>query len=182
MAFEEEKEQGASLERIKKACKIAYRFTTVIYIIFAIYWLFLLGLEVFAIINPYFSLFVYPSSIPSIASNVIFGLIIFLIIKSGADLFKEIRDKGAPFSLLQVKRIRRISYLLILKAIYDVLVPATFSPIFAYKDIDVSYINSNQTMEVFVNPETILFAILFFCISLIFQYGVLLQHDVQEYL
>ena len=182
MAFEFEKDYEQAVVRIKKTCRVVYVILWVLFV-FAIMFFsvgIVLGILLFLSVN---IVPVIGRIDPlSFLSFVIFAILTILVLRNALLLLKDVLSDIPPFSLKQANRIRNISYLLFGKVLLDLIIPTRIVPLEA-DPISFSYeIIQSPALLININVETLIMASLFFCISLIFKYGVLLQKDTRGFL
>lgn len=103
------------------------------------------------------------------------------IVKLVANMLRDVSKGETPFSLKQVKRIRWIALLILA----DVILSALFSPgvigMISAGTLDMGYMATSQTSNfVSINVSELFFAGVLLCLSLVFQYGMLLQKFSDE--
>ena len=99
-------------------------------------------------------------------SIVFVDVIMFFVYK----IFKNIEVSYTPFKKENSKRLIYISYLLI---IYAIVIPLLSAIIVGSMDL-------NDEMQIHFNPVFIAVAALFYCMSLVFDYGAKLQQESDE--
>jgi hypothetical protein len=85
-------------------------------------------------------------------------------------IFKDIEVSYTPFKKENSKRLMQISYLLI---IYAIVIPVLSAIIVGYMDL-------NEDLQIHFNPVFVAVAALFYCMSLVFDYGAKLQQESDE--
>lgn len=181
MAFEEEQQFASSLRHIKSACKVIYYFTKAIFALLLVAFIVTLTCLSASLIAPDTIPFLGSVDAFSIFVFAVYGIISILIIRIIMLILKEVLDNESPFTLRQAKRIKNISFLLFAKVIIDFAFPGSIIPVVNNDHISLSYeVIKSETLILNFNLEFLALAAILFCISLVFQYGVLLQADSKD--
>jgi hypothetical protein len=85
-------------------------------------------------------------------------------------IFKDIEVSYTPFKKENSKRLMQISYILM---IYAIVIPILSAIIVGSMDL-------NDDLQIDFNPVFIAVAVLFYCMSLVFDYGAKLQQESDE--
>lgn len=182
MAFEEERQFTSSLMHIKGACKVLYYITRACYVV-------ALVMMALAVIGCCVSL-VAPDVIPFLGSVdifttfllIVYGGITILIIRMVMLILKEVLENESPFTLKQAKRVKNIALLLFAKVVADLVFPGDVIPLVDNAHVSLSYeVIKSETLILNVNVEFLALAVILFVISLVFQYGVLLQSESKDF-
>lgn len=180
LEFEATAKYEQLLKKVKSACKIAYRILFVMFIIVAA----LLGgaiiFGLIAVLFPHTVPFIETIEPLALMSFALFSLagaaIIFLVMLIPKDALKD----ESPFTLKQAKRIRSVAFLLLAKEVVGMIFPMQVIPLVANEHLSFSFeIAKSPTFIININIEMLFMAALLFCLSLVYQYGVLLQNDTR---
>ena len=97
-------------------------------------------------------------------------------------IFKDIASGSSPFSRENAKRIRWVSYLLIIDVLVELVLSPGFGVIVHMSGVDVGYIASGATQYPIlpVNFGALVGSVIGFCLSVVFEYGYLLQRLSDE--
>lgn len=118
---------------------------------------------------------VAPSGILGILSRVlaVVVVIILLVILSGA--FKDVSELQSPFNVKQARRIRVMGIILVINVVVEA-VSSIYSPVVSeLADVAAGFVSSPVTTNLHIDVMSLVAAIVCFCLSYLFRYGVLLQ-------
>jgi hypothetical protein len=122
-------------------------------------------------------------SVSSPLDSLIFGLLPVAFIRIAMLILQDISKEKTPFSRKQSKRIRLIAYLgfaqVILELPFFLIVTALYPDGLVFLNY---YTPSSPEPLIKLNFQALVFAIVCYCISLAFKYGVLLQSDSDDIL
>lgn len=173
-----------SLIRVKKWCRVFSIILKTILILFFLAIIVLLALMLFSALSN-------DSSISPITSDValldiVRILILYTMIATtlitGSKILTDAAKGHSPFAQTQVKRIRIIAFALFVYAILDALVSPGFISLFQSDtmSIGVQSLPDSENVIIPINLGALSAAGGFFCLSLVFEYGVLLQQLSDE--
>ena len=180
LAFEEEVKYEQSLVRIKRVCRVSYRTLRVVFVLVTILFASILTLGAIEAFFPDSIPFLRSVEPPALIPLALFSAIGIAIFWMVMLLPKDALVEESPFTLKQARRIRNIALLLLAKELAGTLFPMQVIPLVVNDQLSFSFeVAKSQTFIVYLNVETFLLAALLWCISLIFQYGVLLQKETK---
>jgi hypothetical protein len=114
---------------------------------------------------------------------LISGLLSAAFIGIATLILQDISKGETPFSRKQSKRIRLIAYLMLAQVILELLVTTVTTTLYPDGLVVLSYyrISSSSTPTTYIDFGMLISAIVCYCISLAFEYGVLLQRDSDDF-
>lgn len=176
-------ETEESLNKVRKTSKLICAIVKIVFLVFCICWLLVLGLSIFAFLCPQFNIGSESElRIATIASLFFNGLLIVIQFIILIRMLTDVAKGESPFALVQVKRLRVLSVVFVTLALFEFI----FSPGFAYllqmNGFDVGYLIANDggNSILSINLAPLIVAAVFWALSLIFEYGVLLQEFSDE--
>lgn len=179
MLSAEEKQTQISLNKIKKVCKTLSFVLKVVFVILGICWIFSLGSMLLSIIDPESLASDNSASLVDIVLCALFGLVIAAMFVVFAGMLSDVAKGESPFTLVQVKRLRLISALLVMYAIINVV--ASYNSAFLQiSDVNAGYVSTNGSAIMKVDFAPFIAAAVVFAFSFVFKYGVLLQEFSDE--
>lgn len=167
------------------ACNCAFALSVALLVA----WICFFAIMAFGAISALASFFADSSISPNGITFVIYGgtiadgVIILLIFVGLIMAIRQIRKTGSPFEKKQVRRMRLLAFLLLLYAILDSLFADHLFAFFmlGLQDIGHSGVSSIVFDRPWFIPEinigAFVAAVVVWCISLVFEYGIELQHD-----
>lgn len=175
MYKQEETETCNSLAKVNKVCKFLSLLMKAAFLVFCIWWLIssifmtcsLIGIDLFFSVGNLspIGLFLY------IIDGVIIGAILLILIT----IFSDAAHGISPFVMAQVKRLRKISLLLVSYTVVDLAI--SYNAAFLHYDGSVNTLN-DPIMTINFSP--VIAAAVVFAFSFVFKYGVLLQEFSDE--
>ena len=92
-------------------------------------------------------------------------------------IFKNISENNSPFNEKHARRIRYIGWLLLANAAIETIASLNAVPVLYVGNAILAYEPSGGTapLDVYIDAESVVLALVCFCLSLIFKYGALLQ-------
>ncbi|MEG0503588.1 MAG: hypothetical protein RR547_02995 [Raoultibacter sp.] len=113
---------------------------------------------------------------------IVFGSLVAILLRSAWQVFRDVPKGGSPFSRTQVRRIRRIAYVLLAYAVAEMIFSAGTALLVSGGDTVIGYsVTSGQDVPIIsINVGMFAFSIIFYCLSLVFEYGTLLQRLSDE--
>lgn len=103
----------------------------------------------------------YSWSVYTLADSVTLIAILYIVNR----IFRDISNGGAPFELKHAKRMKTIAYLMLIDAVAVPIVFRTW----------LGMLLSPETVYHGINGTLVVVAVIFFCLSYIFEYGSALQ-------
>lgn len=107
--------------------------------------------------------------------------VLFAIVKS---IFRDMASGESPFTLEQAKRLRTIAIILFIQVLLEMVLSSGIVSILVSPDLSVGYwigdsgVNSSVLT---LNVGAFITASIFFAVSFVFEYGVLLQDESDEF-
>lgn len=183
MTISKASESEVALVRLKKTARIISVGFRVGLIVYCLIWIALAGF--FAVLA--FS----PGAVSDSAAIgfrplilcLVFGFLIAVLLRIATLVFDDVSKGESPFSKRQVKRIRWASFIFLAYAVVEMFFPQGHSSLVQDSDLYVGYwISSNSTgsAPMSINLGMLGAAIIFYCLSLVFEYGTLLQQLSDE--
>lgn len=180
--LEERRKVEESLGRIRKFSKIAGIILKVSFVLVLLYWLF------FTLLSASSILFSKNFGIETAESPYVLiillgiGFIMAYLLKIGSDVFRDVACGETPFTLVQAKRFKTASIILLVYVVLEALLSPGCMALMQMNGIDVGYVFVNYASfpSISINIGALLVAAAFFSLSLIFEYGVLLQELSDE--
>lgn len=164
-----------SLSNIKKAFRIVNMTLKVIFVLFCLYWLIVIGSTVYAYV-------IDATDKPDFLPMCLYfshGVVIALLLLTFIGIFSDVVVGRSPFTMIQVRRLRIIAGLLLMYAVIDFAVTAN-AAIFKYDELVSGYVSTTGNEIIPINLALIFGAGVMFAFSFVFKYGVLLQEFSDE--
>lgn len=171
-----------SLSKVERVSKMIKSLCDLLVVAVGVVWIVLLG---FAIAGGFSGEGESPFSVnlgTLVYLSVILALVAaFLIVVSR--IFAAVVEGESPFRKKQVKRIRLLAYLMIAKAFIEALFSAGNALIMQIGEWDIMCIDTgflgDQTIF-FIDAGALFMAVVIICLSVVFEYGTLLQRLSDE--
>lgn len=182
MISEDLVEVQVTLERIKKFCKVAGIVLNIVFILVVAYWLILL-LVAFASLFIDIDLSLVTTDTPAlIIPLACSGFLLASLFKIGATVFLDVSHGESPFTLIQAKRLKWLSVIVVLYVFLEALLSPGFMAVLQLNGFDVGYslVDYGANPSISINVGALFVAVVFFSLSLVFKYGVLLQEFSDE--
>lgn len=164
-----------SLNNVKRVCSFINIALKIIFVLFCIYWLIVIGSTVYA----------YGANTtdkPNLISFFLYfahGIVLALLLLTFIGIFSDVVKGKPPFAMPQVKRLRIIAGLLVVYAVIDFAVTAN-ATLFQYDNLVSGYISTTGNEIIPINLAPIFGAAVVFAFSFVFKYGILLQELSDE--
>ena len=172
-----------SINRIKKVCKWLYRLFIVIFFLYLGNTLLFLILGAIGLSSSATSGIAADTDLFGLISITIMAIPLLFIAIIVANILKDISKGKTPFSKKQVSRIRIISLLLLIGAILITLLSPGFINILVGDTLVLGQVVSLPIDgSIPVNISQMLLALVVYCLSLVFEYGILLQQQSDDIL
>jgi hypothetical protein len=126
--------------------------------------------------------FQYSISVKMLIYGIPTCLLAISFLKVVADIFKEIVGGVAPFNERQARRVRLLAYLLFVKVVLEAVLSVGTSMIAQVGTYNITYIDSGGVngLSLSVDLGALFMGVLMLCLSLVFEYGSLLQKMTDE--
>lgn len=174
MLDEDTKEAECSLLRINKVCRFISIAMKVLFLAICSWWAFAAVFMCLSIVNPESFNSVENANPISFVLFLAYGVVIGVMLVALIRMFSEAAKGKSPFTLLQVKRLRVISLMLVLYSILDFCI--TYSTMaFQFDWLNSGYASVNGNPVVTINLAPLVAAAVVYAFSFVFKYGVLLQ-------
>ena len=108
-----------------------------------------------------------------------FGVVVAVMFVLFSKFFSEVSKGDSPFTLVQVKRLRMMSILLVIYGLLDNAITNCAASMLA-DGVNSGYISTNTDIVVAVYVAPFIIAAVVFAFSFVFKYGVLLQELSDE--
>lgn len=182
MAIDEASDTERALNRLKKTGRFLSTGFRIIFVVYCIIWIALAGL--------FFLVAFFPDVVPGSGSGglqpfilcVLFGLLIAGLLRIAVLIFDDVSKGESPFSIRQVKRIRLAAILFLAYVVLEMIFPSGQSSLVQQGDFQVNYwvADRSEHTSIQINFGMLGAAIIFYCLSLVFEYGTLLQQLSDE--
>lgn len=103
------------------------------------------------------------------------GLLVFFVLCMAAKLFKDIASGAPPFTIVQANRIRGIALLFAAYTLFDMLWSPDLVTVVSCGVVTSGIENAARPFSLHLNFDMLVASALFFCLSVVFRHGVLLQ-------
>ena len=182
MAFEDINKTEESLSRLKRTSRIIRTLLKFSFFLFCLLWVVALIILTALLVNPQ----IVPGADAANGITLLFvgamgGLIAF-ILRVAFLVFDDVSKGESPFTKRQVKRIRWVAYALLIYAVIDMLFPTGEAFLMQEGNFHFAYsvTNGPNNPSISINVGALATAIIFYCLSLVFEYGTLLQQLSDE--
>lgn len=167
----------------------AYRFAWILSIVLLIAWAVFFAVMAFGAVSAFASLFADPETTPNAVAFLIYGgtivdgAIVLAILAGLVLAIRHVGKSATPFEKKQVKRMQLLALLLLVYAILDSFFADHLFAFFllGLRDIGSSGVSAIVFDRPWFIPEinigAFVGAIVVWCISLVFEYGIELQQD-----
>lgn len=182
MLTKEINETEMALSRLKRTSRIIRTVLKISFIFFCVLWLIALVLLVALLVNPQIAPGADAANVVVVVFVGVMGAIIAFVLWIAYRVFDDVSKGESPFSRVQVKRIRWVAYVLLLYAVIDMLFPTGEAFLMQEGSFHFAYTVANgpNNPSISINIGTLATAIIFYCLSLVFEYGTLLQQLSDE--
>lgn len=178
---EEGQRVEASLDRIRKFSKVVGAILRVSFVLVLLYWL---AFTALSIVSMTFSVDFGIETTESIyVLLVLLGIgFIMAILLKGSDVFKDVALGESPFTLVQARRFKAVSLIVLVYVLLEALLSPGCMALLQMSGIDVGYVfvDYASSPSISINIGALLVAAVFFSLSLVFEYGLLLQELSDE--
>jgi hypothetical protein len=184
MVLKEDKVRGNLLHTVSRACKLAYALLRILFIITVLAWLLPLLLGLLRLIVPHGFVWLNSLEISFSFDFLISGLLSAAFIGILTLILRDTSKGETPFTKKQSKRLRLIAYLMFVQVIFGLLFSTIATVLYPDGLIILSYyhISESSAPTTYLDLQALIFAIACYCISLAFEYGVLLQQDSDDFI
>lgn len=182
MAIDELGDTELALNRLNRIARFLSKGFQVVFVLYCIAWIALLGV--------FFVAAFFPGVISGSESSgpwpfvlcILFGLLIAGLLRIAFLVFNDVAKGESPFSMRQVKRIRLAAFLFLAYVILEMLFPSGQSSLVQQGNFMVNYwvADKSDHVSIQINFGMLGAAIIFYCLSLVFEYGTLLQQLSDE--
>lgn len=171
----------ASLIKIKNTSKWISRFLLGCTFLFAVLWILLIPLSILSIVG-ILGISGLPSSAYELVILALVGLVAICLVYIGHKVFGDVAAGESPFAMVQVKRLRTVALLLLLYTVFEIALSPGLISAMSVEQLSVGYAVTNSVPApiLSINLGALLGAAVFWALSLIFEYGVLLQEFSDE--
>lgn len=162
--------------KVKKLCKFIQVICGIAFVCFFILWvLFMASVIVGAAVGP--DVFHFMQLLYYFIYGGVIAAIIWMVFKT----FSDVVNGANPFTTKIIRRMRLASLLMLILVIVEAFAVFNFSAEMTIANIDLGVANDYaQGRYLNINVGLLSFAIVLYCISVIFEYGSLLQRFTDE--
>lgn len=166
-----------SLRRVKRVCRVLDIMLKVALALFCIFWIVSLILTIASIVSPAEHSSSSSMGFLLLAKQLIIGTLTASLLLIAGRIFSEISKGRSPFDIIQVKRMRLISLIFLLFVALEILFTPGLISVALGSSFDLFYTSevSGDGNIIPVNLGSLFTSAVFFCLSYVFEYGVLLQ-------
>lgn len=115
-----------------------------------------------------------------LVSIFIGGILLAVPLKVGSIILKDISKGASPFTVAQANRVRMVAIIFLIYAIFDFLWSPDAVARFIFGHVSLGSWSADNPFTLHLNMGLITAAVLFYSISVVFRYGVLLQNLSDE--
>lgn len=171
---EAEETERSSLTKIRKVCSSLCVALKVLFLVFCVGWLFSSGAILYSLINPDSFDAVSNSTPLNVVFCLAYGAIVAIMFSIFIAMFSDASKGESPFTMVQVRRLRLISAMLLLYVVVDSIASLGI-PFTQVNSVDLGYASVTGNTIIPINFAPIIAAAVVFAFSFVFKYGVLLQ-------
>ena len=177
MNREDAKETEASLGKIKRICRalgIFLKFS--IFAFLAIWAVFVATCAIRLVGSDPQTVNLFEEML-SLVSVVVMGPLVAYLIKIGSDVFLDVVRGESPFTSIRSIRMRKVAVVLLVYAVLEAILSPGFAAILQMGGLDLGYRVTESLLgpSIPINMGVLLVAATLWALSLVFEYGVLLQ-------
>lgn len=177
MPNEESSKTEESLSKVNKVCRFISLIMKIVFALICIWWIFAAGLMGASLVNPDAFDSVENVSISGLLLFVAYGVVIGVCFVILIKIFSDTAKGRSPFTMLQVRRLKTISAMLIMYAVFDIAMK--YNAVFLqFNNMNSGYASMDSVLTIDLAP--IIVAAVVFAFSFVFKYGVLLQELSDE--
>lgn len=178
MSGEESRELKASISKVGKACKAIKYICLICFVLFTVLWIVLMCLLTIDLATTGSGGGAIGPFLYVLSHGLAMGALLFVFLK----IFSSIVSGESPFTIEQVRRFRLAAALLLLLAVIEAFLSASFSYGSQILGMNVLAAGGSATEQSYININVLalFFAAALFSVSVIFQYGTLLQRLTDE--
>lgn len=180
MINEDVNETEVSLARLRKVAKVISVAFKIVFVVYCFVWLAIIVL--FGVLAFFPELLgISSSGVLPFVMCIVFGLLIGTLIRIATLVFVDVAKGESPFTKRQVKRIRWVAIIFLAYAVIEMVFPSGQASLVQEGSLHVGYSVASETSDsIYINPGMLGAAIIFYCLSLVFEYGTLLQQLSDE--
>lgn len=176
-------EAEKSLVRLKKASRVISVVSRILLCIFCIGWAILTCIFAVLFFAPEIIPEAQPIGIGPLLLCFLFGLLVVASLRIAMLIFGDVAKGESPFTKRQVRRIRLVAIIFLVYVVAEMIFPTSAVPVVQGEALQVGYHVSAASSDVpvlNVNFGMLSAAVIFYCLSLVFEYGTLLQRLSDE--
>lgn len=181
MLHENDSVSNEALRKIKVMCRVFSAVFRVVYAIIIIWWAVALFSLVCSLLSPDLFESSETTCVLAVAIFFLLGIDLFAFFAVLSNMFSGLANGDIPFSNKQVESLRVLALLL---AIYFGLetVSSSISVLLHQSGFHTGFFTTGAEVNSFVtiDPAPLLIAAVFFALSFVFEYGVLLQGEAND--
>lgn len=183
MALGEGKKRDRLLYKVRCACRLSYVLLWILFVVFVMLWLLPLLLSLFSSMLPHAFKWINSLTMSTPLDSLIFGLSPTAFIAIMMLILRDVSQGEIPFSRKQSKRIRLIAYFGFAQVICELLFSLVITALYPDGLVFLGYYVPSSTAPLIkLDFQALVFAIVCYCIFLVFEYGTLLQSDSDDIL
>lgn len=173
MSGEEHRELNASIDKVKRGCKLIKYVCLICLIAFLFSWVMLLGAMVLDIVSSGLDSIKLRGIIYILLHGIVISILLFISVR----VFSSVVAGESPFTMRQVWRFRIAALVLLALVVVEAFVAVGFSQTVQLLGTDMIYDGGYalDRDQIDINIMALFFAAMVFGISVVFQYGSLLQ-------
>lgn len=177
MNREDAKETEASLRKIKRICRALGIFLKFSIFAFLAIWAVFVATCVIRLVGSDPQTVNLFEEMLSLVSVVVMGPLVAYLIKIGADVFLDVVRGESPFTSIQSTRMRKVAVVLLVYAVLEAILSPGFATVLQMGGLDLGYRVTESPLgpSIPINMGVLLVAATLWALSLVFEYGVLLQ-------
>ena len=182
MICEDVNEVEASLNRIKRVCKVLGILLNIAFCAFLAIWAIFVVSYTMELANSRVGTDTFFEDILSLLSVVVMGPLVAALVKIGSNVFLDVVRGESPFTMSQSNRMRRVAIILLIYAVFEAILSPGFVTTLQLGGLDIGYRITESPLEpsIPINAGVLLVAAALWAVSLVFEYGVLLQEFSDE--
>jgi hypothetical protein len=185
MALVTDEEHSVLIHRVKRACKVSYALLRVLFVVIIVMWSLLLLSWLLSPILQHVYGWAGILEAPVLFNYLILGLLSAVFVRMMMLVLRDVSKGETPFTRKQSKRVRLISYLMFARVLLELLLSIIATTLHSSGLILWTYpvsVSLEPTPTLYLNLEALIFAIVLYSISIVFEYGALLQRDSDDIL
>lgn len=169
-----------SLNRVKSISKGVYYLFNILFYIYCLATIFIVGLSAVALLFPSMSGIRLTVRWEGVVGIILLMIPVAAILRVISLIFRDITKEETPFTMKQVKRLRWIALFILLDVVINAVFSAGLFGVIGSPFGTVGVVGGGYTNHVSIDIFEAFFAVVIFCLSFAFEYGYLLQEDCND--